>query len=663
MESLSVGIVMFSRAISGGANIIFNYCLNAPPHTRVTIIYVDRPEESDTPAWHAALTAPRIRWLTVRQAAAERFDVLVFTYFETIYLADQLEADRCVYFVQSIESRFTPESPVDAMRAEITYTPKMGYITVASWIARYLHEVHHQTAVIVRNGIDKSLFRSDGPCLEERTGRLRVVVEGSLGARFKRVPETLELLRGLADVEIWLLTPSPIAADDLADRVLSGIPIADVPAVLRSCDVLLKLSTVEGMFGPPLEMFHCGGTAITSNVTGHEEYIRHRVNALVVPTRTIGRARDYVELLSSVKSFAEKLKSGAAQTAMAWPSVEDSAAEFWAAMHVAREQSQVSTERLAAYLRTHRLLVRARRFQAPQEVPAAMGGRPSIRTALDAAIAEVNRGGAGAGNVFADLRAALSDLGITPDDALALQGFIRRNYDEGSPSFQLAWHVLEYMYVYAMHALNNEGSAEVAAFWFGGVVDIVTDFSMVSTAVPPRAFLLPMALYHLALSDFYAGRDQAAFDALQRLWRHAVRPEFSDRFSESDKAVAMSVQLAENLVRRQVDHNRVFLAALQVAFPVEPSRTSTEEATATLFVAVARAYGTMASQEPSVTNPRDRQLEHFLKEIEEAVAQPELFSLLPVDIAQECFAHLRQVPNELRSRLSALLRHCNSYDS
>ncbi len=61
------------------------------------------------------------------------------------------------------------------------------------------------------------------------------------------------------------------------------IPVESTPVIYRSCDVLLKLSKVEGMFGPPLEMFHCGGTAITYDVTGSEEYLVSGRNSLVVP--------------------------------------------------------------------------------------------------------------------------------------------------------------------------------------------------------------------------------------------------------------------------------------------------------------------------------------------------------------------------------------------
>jgi hypothetical protein len=60
-------------------------------------------------------------------------------------------------------------------------------------------------------------------------------------------------------------------------------------SVYRSCDDILKLSLVESMFGPPLEMFHCGGTAIVYNVTGHDEYIVHGRNALVAEPQRGGR--------------------------------------------------------------------------------------------------------------------------------------------------------------------------------------------------------------------------------------------------------------------------------------------------------------------------------------------------------------------------------------
>ncbi len=50
---------------------------------------------------------------------------------------------------------------------------------------------------------------------------------------------------------------------------------------LRRTDVVLKLSSVEGMFGPPLEGFHRGATCVVTPVTGHEEYVEHGWNGLL----------------------------------------------------------------------------------------------------------------------------------------------------------------------------------------------------------------------------------------------------------------------------------------------------------------------------------------------------------------------------------------------
>ena len=63
--------------------------------------------------------------------------------------------------------------------------------------------------------------------------------------------------------------------------------------IYRSCDVIVKLSYVEGMFGPPLEMFHCGGTSIVYDVTGHDEYIVHGKNGLVAKKNFVGAQYTY----------------------------------------------------------------------------------------------------------------------------------------------------------------------------------------------------------------------------------------------------------------------------------------------------------------------------------------------------------------------------------
>src|SRR6185295_10764725 len=122
---------------------------------------------------------------------------------------------------------------------------------------------------------------------------------GAADVFFKRVPLAITLCRQAGIADVWLLTLTARDAYPGVTRVLSRVPITEVGAAYRSCDVLVKLSTVEGMFGPPLEMMHCGGTCVTSNVTGHEEYVRDGENALVVPQGEEHRAVEALRRLAS----------------------------------------------------------------------------------------------------------------------------------------------------------------------------------------------------------------------------------------------------------------------------------------------------------------------------------------------------------------------------
>ena len=95
-----------------------------------------------------------------------------------------------------------------------------------------------------------------------------------------------------------------------------------MPAIYRSCDILLKLSSVEGFFGPPLEMMACGGTAVVSRVTGFDEYIRDGENALVVEIDDKAGAIAALKKLVQDHDLRKRLSKNGIKTAesMSWSS-------------------------------------------------------------------------------------------------------------------------------------------------------------------------------------------------------------------------------------------------------------------------------------------------------------------------------------------------------
>lgn len=320
-------VVLYNVNICGGYNVIIEHMLYA--HKQGVEIYwiSNRHINPEEASWHPG--TEEIRFTTFEECKDEVFDMVMATEWITAYDMHKVKAKKYLYFVQAVESQFQTNNLL-ADIAEFTYTMPFRYITEATWIQRYLKEKYNQDGQLCLNGIRKDLYLNDDTAYEAKEkGKLRVLVEGSLTDWRKNVQLTVELCRKSKADEIWLLTSTKVEHYDGVDRVYSQIPIQDVPKIYRSCDVLVKLSLVEGMFGPPLEMFHCGGTAITYDIDGHEEYEINGVNSIVVPK---GSTVEVVEVINKLKcdtELLEKLKKGAEKTASEWRGWDVSSKEFY----------------------------------------------------------------------------------------------------------------------------------------------------------------------------------------------------------------------------------------------------------------------------------------------------------------------------------------------
>jgi hypothetical protein len=318
MAGLDVAFLMGSHDISGGSNVIFEHAVGLVARGHRVAIVTARPIDRARLDWHRGAQA--LTFLDHEACRSRVFDVAVATWWRTVFDLPAVPARRQAYFVQSIETRFA-EATDHESRALIDfgYRLPLPVVTEATWIQTYLREHYGREVTLVRNGLRHELFSPDGPVLDgERPHGLRVLVEGAVDVFFKRVPLAITLCQQAGIRDIWLLTLSPRETWPGVTRVLSRVPITEVGAVYRSCDVLVKLSTVEGMFGPPLEMMCAGGTCVTSNVTGHDEYIREGENALVVPQGEEHRAVEALRRLATDPALVARLRHGARETAAAW---------------------------------------------------------------------------------------------------------------------------------------------------------------------------------------------------------------------------------------------------------------------------------------------------------------------------------------------------------
>jgi len=319
--------VLGSTAPSGGNHVIFQHA-----HYLQTLgweVTLLATRDGDSWGWHPLMGD--LSFVVIEGVMNREFDVAIATTWTTVFNLPYVPARRWAYLVQSIESRFFdhPHDQVRASLAETTYALSIPTVTVASWLTVYLAHAYQSPSTTILNGIDKSLFNESGDRIEDRhPDGIRVLVEGSPNSSFKMVRETIEAARDIEGIELWHVGGDPSKPVPGVDRTFATVSHQEMPNIYRSCDLLLRLSRVEGCTLPPLEMFHCGGTAVTSDVTGHEEYMIDGHNCLVVDTNQPARARDSLTRLVHDRDLLAELKANAKRTAVQWPDWKTASTRF-----------------------------------------------------------------------------------------------------------------------------------------------------------------------------------------------------------------------------------------------------------------------------------------------------------------------------------------------
>ena len=346
---MKIAFFIGSVDISGGTYVIYQHAQFAKRAGHDVTMVVLYPFTEDQKQWHPA--AKEFRFVPVAELQDEHFDLAVATWWRTAAEIQTISASQYCFFVQSIESRFYPpnEAPLRAL-VDSTYDLGLPMVTEAQWIQRHLSDNYNSVPGLVLNGIRKDLYSPNGPRVAPlpSPGSLRVLIEGPFGVFFKNLGSSIRLARRSNVDSAWLLTSTEIGSYPGIDRTFSRVPITEVGAIYRSCDVLLKLSYVEGMFGPPLEMFHCGGTAVVYDVTGHDEYIRNGVNGIVIDRDDETGVVAALNALREDTDYLRSLKQGAIETAEGWPDWDSSSSKFLNELLRIMDSPRLDREAIAA---------------------------------------------------------------------------------------------------------------------------------------------------------------------------------------------------------------------------------------------------------------------------------------------------------------------------
>jgi glycosyltransferase involved in cell wall biosynthesis len=341
--------------LSGGVGVAVQHARQLAVHHGhdVTLVLVREQEQA---AWEFdGLAHLHVEGLA--EARAERFDIAIATWWETTFSLFDLRADRYAYFVQSLEERFYHPGEPERWGAALTHDLPVAFLTEARWIADTLAQLRPDAPChLVRNGIDKQGFAIPDALPPRVSGPLRIVVEGNPHVWFKGVVPAVSAVRRMAEPHHLTVVTSDHAAvaGDGVDRVVGPLTHAQMVELYDETDVVLKLSRVEGMFGPPLEGFHRGATCVTTPVTGHEEYVEHGWNGLVVDWDDEAGTARQLDLLARDRRLLHFLRTNARETARGWPSWEQ-AGMFMAAAVASIQREPPPSPAPAASALTHEL--------------------------------------------------------------------------------------------------------------------------------------------------------------------------------------------------------------------------------------------------------------------------------------------------------------------
>jgi O-antigen biosynthesis protein len=265
----------------------------------------------------------------------QNIDVLIASSWESTEMLMSMKAKKRVYFVQSDDRRFTEDS--DTIKAiHQTYKTKCTYMTEAIWIQDWLKDEFGHKSYYVPNGLDTDIVFEIPKSRD--TQRKRVLLEGAIDTPFKGVEDAYKAVANL-DVDIWIVSNGGKPPTHWKyKKFYENIPLEQMREIYSSCDILLKMSRVEGFFGPPLEAMACGTNVVVGKVTGYDEYITHKGNALVVEQSDIQAASLAVKRILQNKELGEKLRTEGYKTAKqwSWERSIDALERVWSLYHLPR---------------------------------------------------------------------------------------------------------------------------------------------------------------------------------------------------------------------------------------------------------------------------------------------------------------------------------------
>jgi len=307
-----IAYIIPGTGISGGIAVILKHC-NLLLQKGYDVLLISQ-DTKDKIFWFEN-NVPIICINNPKKYLFENIDILVATGWTTVKELDKFEAKRKIYFVQSDERRFSDDQKIKQI-VHNTYLYNCEYMTEARWIQKWLKQEFNQEASYVPNGLDPKKFYKVPQ--KQISKKIKILLEGPICIPFKGVEDAYNAVKDL-ECEIWFVSSAgKPKANWRYDKFFEAVDIDKMKDIYSSCDILLKMSRVEGFFGPPMEAMACGCAVVVAKCTGYDEYIVNEKNALVVDMADVQSAKKAIIRLMSDVKLRKNLISNGHETVKQW---------------------------------------------------------------------------------------------------------------------------------------------------------------------------------------------------------------------------------------------------------------------------------------------------------------------------------------------------------
>jgi O-antigen biosynthesis protein len=233
--------------------------------------------------------ARRLDALVATEPPAEEVDVAIATDWTTTARLFEVRAKRHAFWVDHFAHRRMGTWQAERFAAQLAYDLPVDFVAAAPWVRDTLADLRPEARTIL------------------------VTTPAPDAAPSRATP-------GGGPLRVHLPRDEDRPVLEAAD------PVQEVG--LEEADVVVMLSTVDGVLGAPLAGFRAGATAVVGPAHDVQDLVVHGENGFVADADDVRGAARFLDQLARDRDLLARLQDAARATAARWPTWDDAAAQM-----------------------------------------------------------------------------------------------------------------------------------------------------------------------------------------------------------------------------------------------------------------------------------------------------------------------------------------------